>query len=52
MTADGHSSATYGAVLALNGIVLVVVQPLAVRLLAGRDRATVLALSMLLVSTP
>ncbi len=49
MTADGHSAATYGAVLALNGIVIVVVQPLAVRLLAGRDRGTVLAVSMLLV---
>ena len=49
MTADGHSPATYGAVLALNGMVIVVVQPLAVRLLAGRDRGTVLAVSMLLV---
>ncbi len=49
MTADGHSSAAYGAVLALNGVVIVVVQPLAVRLLAGRDRGTVLAVSMLLV---
>jgi MFS family permease len=49
MTADGHSPATYGAVLALNGAVVVVVQPLAVRLLAGRDRSTVLAVSMLLV---
>ena len=49
MTADGHGPATYGAVLALNGIVIVVVQPLAVRLLAGRDRSTVLAVSMLLV---
>ncbi|HYJ68752.1 MAG TPA: MFS transporter [Nocardioidaceae bacterium] len=49
MTADGHSPATYGALLALNGAVVVVVQPLAVRLLAGRDRSTVLAVSMLLV---
>jgi MFS family permease len=49
MTADGHSPATYGAVLALNGAVVVVVQPLAVRLLAGRDRSAVLAVSMLLV---
>jgi MFS family permease len=49
MSADGRGSATYGAVLALNGAVVVVVQPLAVRLLAGRDRSTVLAVSMLLV---
>jgi MFS family permease len=49
MTADGHSPATYGAVLALNGLAIVVVQPLAVRLLAGRDRSMVLAHSMLLV---
>ena len=49
MAGDGHGPATYGAVLALNGIVIVVVQPIAVRLLDGRDRATVLAVSMLLV---
>jgi MFS family permease len=49
MTSDGHSPATYGAVLALNGLAIVFVQPLAVRLLAGRDRSTVLAVSMLLV---
>jgi MFS family permease len=49
MSADGHGPATYGAVLALNGLAIVVVQPLAVRLLAGRDRGTVLAVSMLLV---
>lgn len=49
MTADGHGPATYGAVLALNGLAIVVVQPLAVRVLAGRDRSTVLAVSMLLV---
>jgi MFS family permease len=49
MTADGHSPATYGVLLALNGAVIVVVQPLALRLLAGCDRSTVLAASMLLV---
>lgn len=49
MTADHLGPATYGAVLALNGIVIVVVQPLAVRLLAGRDASAVLAVSMLLV---
>jgi MFS family permease len=35
--------------LALNGIVIVVAQPMAVRLLDGRDSASVLAVSMLLV---
>jgi MFS family permease len=49
MAGDGHGPGTYGAVLALNGVVIVVVQPIAVRLLDGRDRASVLAVSMLLV---
>ncbi|MEV0389437.1 MFS transporter [Nonomuraea sp. NPDC050643] len=49
MTADGQGPAAYGAVLALNGIIIVVGQPLAVRLLAGRDPSTVLGVSMLLV---
>ena len=49
MMADGLGPATYGAVLALNGIAIVVVQPWAVRLLAGRDGSTVSAVSMLLV---
>jgi MFS family permease len=49
MSADGHGPAAYGTVLAPNGLAIVVVQPLAVRLLAGRDRSTVLAVSMLLV---
>ncbi|MEV6489193.1 MFS transporter, partial [Actinoplanes sp. NPDC051633] len=49
MAGDGHGPGTYGAVLALNGVVIIVVQPIAVRLLGGRDRASVLAVSMLLV---
>lgn len=49
MAGDGHGPGTFGAVLALNGIVIVVVQPIAVRLLDGRDTASVLAVSMLLV---
>ncbi|WP_157630769.1 MFS transporter [Kribbella catacumbae] len=48
MAGDGHGPGTYGAVLALNGIVIVAVQPIAVRLLDGRDTASVLAVSMLL----
>lgn len=49
ITADGHSAATYSRVLALNGILIAAVQPLAVRQLAGRDSSTILATSMLLV---
>jgi predicted MFS family arabinose efflux permease len=49
MTADGLGPATYGTVLALNGIAIVAGQPLAVRLLAGRNGSTVSAVSMLLV---
>ncbi|MFI6395098.1 MFS transporter [Nonomuraea sp. NPDC050540] len=49
MTADGHGPATYGAVLALNGLLIVIGQPPAVRLLAGRDPSAVLGASMLLV---
>jgi MFS family permease len=49
MTGEGHDPGTYGAVLALNGIMIVLVQPIAVRLLDGRDPASVLSVSMLLV---
>jgi MFS family permease len=49
MAADGQGPGAYAAVLALNGIVIVVVQPIAVRLLDGRDTASILAVSMLLV---
>ena len=49
MAADGLGPATYGAVLAGNGLVIVVAQPLAIRLLGGSDRGTVLSVSMLLV---
>ncbi|MEO6087849.1 MAG: MFS transporter [Umezawaea sp.] len=49
MTANGLGLATYGAVLALNGIAVVAVQPVAVRLLAGRNGGEVSAVSMLLV---
>src|SRR5207244_6178075 len=48
MAAGGLGTATYGAVLAGNGIVILAVQPLAVRVLAGRDRPMVLSVSMLL----
>jgi len=48
MTGDGVSPGTYAAALALNGILIITVQPLAVRLLNGRDTASALAISMLL----
>lgn len=49
MTADGLGPATYGAVLALNGIAIVALQPVAVRVLAGCNGTAVSAVSMLLV---
>ncbi|WP_410643465.1 MFS transporter [Amycolatopsis sp. lyj-346] len=49
MAAGGLGPATYGAVLALNGIAVVALQPVAVRLLAGRAAHAVSAASMLLV---
>ncbi|QFU89930.1 MFS transporter [Amycolatopsis sp. YIM 10] len=48
MTASGLGPATYGGVLALNGISIVALQPWAVRLLAGRNGSAVSAVSMLL----
>jgi len=49
MSADGHGTAAFGAILALSGIAIVVLQPVAVAVLARRNRATVLATSILLV---
>jgi MFS family permease len=49
MADDGLSSATYGLVIALNGVVIVLVQPFVGRYLRDRDRSAVLAVSMLLV---
>jgi len=49
MAAHGLGATTYGAVLAANGVVILAAQPLAVRVLADRDRCTVLGVSMLLV---
>ncbi len=49
MAGGGHGPEMYGAMLALNGIMIVAVQPIAVRVLDGRDTASVLAVSMLLV---
>lgn len=49
MAADRLPSSTYGIVLALNGVVIVLVQPFVGKRLAEKDRPTVLAASMALV---
>jgi MFS family permease len=49
MAADSLPSSTYGVVIGLNGVVIVLVQPFVVRRLGQSDRTTVLAVSMLLV---
>jgi MFS family permease len=40
--------ATYGALMAINGLVVALVQPFSVRIVSGRDPATVLAAAVLL----
>ncbi|HYJ66456.1 MAG TPA: MFS transporter [Nocardioidaceae bacterium] len=49
MAADGLGTGTYGAVIALNGLVIVVAQPLAARVLGAFDRGRMLGVAMLLV---
>jgi MFS family permease len=49
MAGDHLSSSTYGLVIALNGVVIVVVQPFVNRRLATFDRPKLLASSMLIV---
>lgn len=49
MAAHGNGPAVYGTVLALNGIAIALLQPVAVAVLSRRNPATVLATSMLLV---
>ncbi|MEV6283639.1 MFS transporter [Kribbella sp. NPDC051770] len=49
MAADGLPSSTYGLVIGLNGVVIVVVQPFVNRRLAALDRPKLLAGSMLIV---
>jgi MFS family permease len=50
MTAHGVSKAEFGTILALNGVVIVLLQPLAARLIARRDKSRVLALASVLVA--
>ncbi|MBM7791143.1 MFS transporter [Tenggerimyces flavus] len=49
MAAGGLGTSTFGMVLGLNGVVILVAQPFAVRVLAGLDRYAVLSVSALLV---
>ncbi len=49
MANDGLATSMYGTVMALNGIVIVVVQPLVVKRLATFDRPKLVAVSMLIV---
>jgi MFS family permease len=49
MTAHGHDERAYGLVVAVNGALIVLLQPMATRLLAGYARGRVLAASALLV---
>jgi MFS family permease len=49
MTRSGLAVSTYGLVIALNGAVIVVLQPLLIKVLSRYDRSVVVALAMLLV---
>jgi MFS family permease len=49
MADDGLSGSVYGLVIALNGVVIVLVQPFAGRFVTKLDRSVVLAFSMLVV---
>lgn len=49
MTADGLSAATYGAVIAVNGVLIVLGQLFVPRLIGDRDPSRVLAVAALIV---
>lgn len=49
MAADGLATSTYGLLIAGNGLLIVVFQPLAGRVLGNLDHAPVLAVSMLIL---
>lgn len=49
MSADGLSTATFGAVIAVNGVLIVAGQLFVPRLIGGRDRSRVLALACLVI---
>ncbi len=49
MAAHGVSKAAFGAILGMNGLIIIVVQPVAARLLSGFDRSRVIAGAAVLV---
>lgn len=49
MIADGYTAATYGSIIAVNGVLIVLGQLFVPRLIQGRDSARVLAVGALLV---
>lgn len=49
MEADGLAASTYGLVIAVNGVVVVVLQPFLLRFLERHDRSVLTGLSMLVV---
>lgn len=49
MLADGHSAATYGTIIAVNGVLIVSGQLFVPKLIEGRDSAKVLAVAALLI---
>ncbi len=49
MQAHGLSAATYGAVIAVNGVMIVLLQPFASRVVGGIRRSMVMAVSTLLI---
>jgi MFS family permease len=51
MLADGHTAATYGVVIAVNGVLIVSGQLFVPKLIEGRDSAKVLAVAALLIGS-
>ncbi|GIE27913.1 MFS transporter [Actinoplanes italicus] len=51
MLADGHTAATYGTVIAVNGVLIVSGQLFVPKLIEGRDSAKVLAVAALLMGS-
>ncbi|MDI6099900.1 MFS transporter [Actinoplanes sp. NEAU-A12] len=51
MLADGHSAATYGAIIAVNGVLILSGQLFVPKLIEGRDSAKVLAVASVLVGS-
>jgi MFS family permease len=51
MLADGHTAATYGTVIAVNGVLIVSGQLFVPKLIEGRDSAKVLAVAALLIGS-